>query len=61
MTIAIDTNILIALWNEDDALNREAERALEEASAESSLVISAPVYVELRMLPGRDESRMDNF
>jgi predicted nucleic acid-binding protein len=61
VTTAIDTNILIALWNEDDALNREAERALEEASAAGSLVICAPVYVELRTLPGRDESRMDGF
>jgi predicted nucleic acid-binding protein len=58
---AIDTNILISFWSEDDALNVEAERALQETSSLGELVISGPVYVELRMLPGRDEAEVDRF
>jgi predicted nucleic acid-binding protein len=61
VTTAIDTNILIALWNEDDALNREAERVLHKASLRGDLVIAGPVYVELRMLPDRSEASIDRF
>lgn len=29
MTTAIDSNVLIALWNEDDSLNTSAGRAFQ--------------------------------
>jgi predicted nucleic acid-binding protein len=61
VTTAIDSNILIALWNEDDALNTEAAQALQAAAGRGALVIAAPVYVELRTLPDRDERAIDGF
>jgi predicted nucleic acid-binding protein len=61
VTTAIDSNVIIALWNKDDVLNVEARCALEEASQTGSLVICGPVYVEVRTLPGRDEAKVDAF
>jgi predicted nucleic acid-binding protein len=61
VTTALDSNIVIALWSEDDALNVEAKGALELASARGSLVICAPVYVEIRAFPGRTEDKLDDF
>jgi predicted nucleic acid-binding protein len=58
---AIDSNIVIALWSEDDALNGEAARALELASTRGTLAICAPVYVEVRAFPGRAEDKLDDF
>lgn len=45
MTTAIDTNILVALWNEDDTLNTLARSALDAALGRGSLVIAAPVWL----------------
>lgn len=61
MTTALDSNIVIALWSEDDALNVEAVRALEIASARGTLAICAPVYVEVRAFSGRTEDKLDDF
>ncbi len=47
MTTAIDSNISIALWNEDDSLNTLARSALDAALGRGSLIISAPVFAEL--------------
>lgn len=58
---AIDSNVLIGLWNPDDSLNQEAESALQTAMEQGLLVIAAPVYVELRAVPGRDEAVVDSF
>lgn len=58
---AIDSNVLIALWNPNDALNLEAQEALDAAASRGKMVIAAPVYVELRAVPGRDERTIDNF
>jgi predicted nucleic acid-binding protein len=58
---AIDSNIVIGLWNEDKDFSLEAARALELASGRGELVICAPVYVEIRALPGRSEGRVDDF
>ena len=38
MTTAIDSNVLIALWNEDDILNTRARSALDTALTRGSLV-----------------------
>ena len=61
MTTALDTNILIALWYEDDALNTLARKAMESALARGGLAISAPVYAELLAAPSRTEVFVDFF
>jgi predicted nucleic acid-binding protein len=61
VTTAVDSNVLVALWNTDDALNAEAARALEAVAVRGTLAIAAPVYVELRTVPDRDERAIDFF
>ena len=61
MTTAIDTNILVALWHEDDSLNTLARSALDAALGRGSLVIAAPVFAELLAAPSRDEAFLDSF
>jgi len=61
MTTAIDSNVLIALWNEDDTLNVLARSALDSALGRGSLVISAPVFAELLAAPSRTEAFLDSF
>lgn len=61
MTTAIDTNIISALWNADDALNRTAEGALEKAFDRGKLVISGAVYAELLAAPSRTGIFLDKF
>jgi predicted nucleic acid-binding protein len=61
MITAIDTNILVALWNEDDTLNTLARSALDDALGRGSLVISAPVFAELLAAPARNEAFLDSF
>jgi predicted nucleic acid-binding protein len=61
MTTAVDTNVLIALWNEDDNLNTLARSALDSALARGSLVVAAPVFAELLAAPSRTESFLDTF
>lgn len=61
MTTAIDTNILVALWNEDDTLNTLARSALDAALGRGSLIIAAPVFAELLAGPSRNETFLDSF
>jgi predicted nucleic acid-binding protein len=61
MTTAIDTNVLIALWNQDDTLNTLACSALDASLARGSLVIAAPVFAELLAAPSRNETFLDSF
>lgn len=61
MTTAIDTNVLVALWTADDALNLVAQKALDEVRLRGALVVSAPVYAELLAEPGRNEEFVDRF
>jgi predicted nucleic acid-binding protein len=61
MTTAIDTNILVALWNEDDSLNTLARSALDDAFGRGGLVIAAPVFAELLAAPSRNEAFLDSF
>ena len=61
MTILIDTNVISALWNNDDVLNRAAERALERVFGREKLVISGAVYAELMAAPSRTETFLDKF
>lgn len=61
MTISIDTNIFVAFWKTDDALNSLALSALEEAHKRSNLVVTAPVFAELLAYPTRDEEFLGRF
>jgi len=61
MSTAIDSSVLIALWNEDDTLNTQARSVLDQALGRGSLVIAAPVYAELLAAPFRTEGFLDSF
>jgi predicted nucleic acid-binding protein len=61
MTTAIDTNVLVALWDEDDGLNSAAEAALDAAFARGELIISGAVFAELLAFPRRTEAFVDRF
>jgi len=61
MKSAVDTNVLIALWDEDDSLNTAALAAFRRAQALGGLVVPAPVYAELMAMPGRTETFLDQF
>jgi len=51
MTTAIDTNVIIALWHDDPALNQAAETALDTAFKRGGLIVAAPVFAESSQLP----------
>jgi predicted nucleic acid-binding protein len=61
MTTAVDSNILVALWDTENAVNLTAKPALESAHAAGNLVVAAPVYAELLAYPGRTEGFLDTF
>ncbi|HUK29472.1 MAG TPA: PIN domain-containing protein [Candidatus Acidoferrum sp.] len=61
MTTSIDTNVLVAVWNSDDALNARALSALNAARDLGSLMIAAPVFAELLAAPGQEERFLDPF
>lgn len=61
MITAIDSNVLVALWDTDNSLNLMAEPAMELARSAGSLIIAAPVFAELLAGPGRTEEFLDSF
>src|SRR5260370_18052417 len=61
MTTAIDTKVVVALWNEENTLNTQARSALDAAMGRGSLVIAAPVFAELLAAPSRNEGFLDSF
>jgi len=61
MTTAIDTNIIIALWDKDETLSGAAQTALERAFSRGNLVVAAPVFAELIAAPGRSEGFVSSF
>jgi predicted nucleic acid-binding protein len=61
MTTAIDTNVVIALWDKDAALSLAAQNALETAFNRGTLVAAAPVFAELIAAPGRSEAFVGSF
>jgi predicted nucleic acid-binding protein len=61
LTTAIDTNVIIALWDKDQSLSAAAETALESAFRRGSLVVAAPVFAELIAAPGRSEDFVSLF
>ena len=61
MTVALDTNVLVALWDASDSLHPVARAALEAVSNREALAISGVVYAELIGAPGRTETFVDRF
>lgn len=61
MITAIDTNIIVALWEVDAALSAAAQSALDTALRDGSLVVCPAVFAELLAAPGRDETFVNTF
>jgi len=61
MTTAVDTNVVIALWDKDPGLSLAAQNALESAFNRGTLVAAAPVFAELMAAPGRSEAFVELF
>jgi len=61
VTVALDTNVLVALWDASDSLHRVARAALEAVSNREALAISGVVYAELIGAQGRTEAFVDRF
>ena len=47
MMTAVDTNVIVALWDPDALLSGAANVALDEAVGRGRLVICGPVFAEL--------------
>jgi predicted nucleic acid-binding protein len=60
-TFSLDSNVLIALWDDSDGLNLPARQCLDRARSLGSLVISAPVYGEMMGHPSRSAEEIDSF
>jgi predicted nucleic acid-binding protein len=61
MTTAVDTNVVIALWDKDPGLSLAAQNALESAFNRGTLVAAAPVFAELMAAPARSEAFVGLF
>jgi hypothetical protein len=61
MTTVVDSNVIAALWDRDDALNAVAQAALDAAMARGRMIVPAPVYAELMAFAGRTETFLDSF
>lgn len=61
MITAIDTNVVVALWDRDDALNSIAQTALDSAQSRGKLVINGVVFAELLAFPRRTETFINEF
>jgi hypothetical protein len=61
MTTAVDTNVIVGLWDRDPILSAAAQRALDAALDRGPLAAAAPVFAELMAAPGRDAAFLDVF
>ena len=61
MITAVDTNVIVALWDLDPKWNVPAQTALDGAVTKGGLVISAPVFSELLAVPSRTEGFVEAF
>jgi hypothetical protein len=61
MTTAIDTNVILALWDKNPVLSLAAQNAPEAVFRRGNLAISAPVFAELLAAPGRTETFLNSF
>lgn len=60
MKTALDSNILSAFWSNEASAGR-IEQELKDSRAQGSLVVSAPVYVELSAHPLVSPGFVDKF
>ncbi len=61
MITAIDTNVIVGLWDADDALHLAAFDMLEAVSSRGGVVICGAVFGELLACPGRTEEFVNGF
>lgn len=61
MTTSIDTNVIAALWNDQDPFNSAALKILERPQLHREFAIAGPVYSELMAGPLRTEEALDRF
>lgn len=61
MISAIDTNILVSLWDAEEPTYLSALRMLETASSRRGVVICGAVFGELLAAPGRTEEFITGF
>jgi len=61
MTTAVDSNVIVALWDCDPALSLAAQSALDTALTHGGLAVAAPVFSELMAAPGRSEVFLNTF
>jgi predicted nucleic acid-binding protein len=61
ITTAIDTNVIVALWDGDSRLSSAAQSALDDALERGTLVTTATVFAELMAAPGRSQAFLDAF
>jgi predicted nucleic acid-binding protein len=60
-TTSIDTNVLVYLLNQDDAMNERALAGIERSRKAGGLAVCGPVYAELLGLPSRTQAILDEF
>src|SRR5215469_15647984 len=61
MPTAVDTNVIIALWNKDATLSLAAQNASDAAFNRGAIVAAAPVFAKLIATPGRSEKFVGSF
>lgn len=61
MTIAVDTNVFVALWSGTAETSFAARKALEQANQLGTLIIAPPVYAELIAAPDSTRDAIDTF
>ncbi|HEX5323263.1 MAG TPA: type II toxin-antitoxin system VapC family toxin [Capsulimonadaceae bacterium] len=61
MITSVDTNVFIALWDQEPTISQGAQAALDTAGELGGLVMSAPVFAELMAAPGRTEAFLNRF
>jgi len=61
MTTAVDTNVLVALWDLDPTLSSAARGLLRIALESGGLTVAAPVFAELLAYRYRGEDFLDSF
>jgi predicted nucleic acid-binding protein len=59
--VSLDTNVVIALLNQDNGINKKAQASIETARKSGGLVVAGPVYAELLGLPSRTQPMLDEF
>lgn len=61
MITAIDTNVILALWDAAESGHLAALKMLDDATARGAVVICGAVFGELLAGPGRTEEFVDQF